>query len=84
VIHDDRREPLAAILVSGEAGFVPDDRLFILGKLVQEVAAELTVTVDSRRSTQNPSEKKSEIAVCSRCASHVVHARSTIQIRNHL
>ena len=46
VIHDDCREPLAAILVSGEAGFVPHDRLSILGKPVQEVAAELTVTVD--------------------------------------
>jgi hypothetical protein len=48
VIHDDCREPLPAILVSGEAGFVPDDRLSILGKPVQEVAAELIATVESK------------------------------------
>lgn len=35
-------EPLAAISVSGKASRVPNDRLPVLGKLVREVAAELT------------------------------------------
>lgn len=42
VVYDDRAEPLAAISVSGKASRVPDDRLPVLGKFVQEVAAELT------------------------------------------
>jgi IclR family transcriptional regulator, acetate operon repressor len=42
VVYDDRSEPLAAISVSGKASRVPNDRLPALGKLVQEVAAELT------------------------------------------
>jgi IclR family acetate operon transcriptional repressor len=42
VVYDDRSEPLAAISVSGKASRVPNDRLPILGKLVQEVAAEVT------------------------------------------
>ena len=42
VVYDDRSEPLAAISVSGKASRVPHDRLPVLGKLVQEVAAELT------------------------------------------
>jgi IclR family acetate operon transcriptional repressor len=42
VVYDDCSEPLAAISVSGKASRVPNDRLPILGKLVQEVAAELT------------------------------------------
>jgi hypothetical protein len=46
VIYGDYREPLAAILVSDEACLVSDDRLSIPGKLVQEAAAELAVTVD--------------------------------------
>jgi IclR family acetate operon transcriptional repressor len=42
VVYDSCSEPLAAISVSGKASRVPNDRLPILGKLVQEVAAELT------------------------------------------
>jgi IclR family acetate operon transcriptional repressor len=42
VVYDGCSEPLAAISVSGKASRVPNDRLPILGKLVQEVAAELT------------------------------------------
>ena len=42
VVYDVRSEPLAAISVSGKASRVPNDRLPVLGKLVQEVAAELT------------------------------------------
>src|ERR1700726_700368 len=42
VVYDDCSEPLAAISVSGKASRVSNDRLPILGKLVQEVAAELT------------------------------------------
>jgi IclR family acetate operon transcriptional repressor len=42
VVYDDRGEPLAAISVSGKASRVPDDRLPILGKFVQEVAVEMT------------------------------------------
>jgi IclR family acetate operon transcriptional repressor len=42
VVYDDCSEPLAAISVSGKASRVPNDRLPILGKFVQEVAAELT------------------------------------------
>jgi IclR family transcriptional regulator, acetate operon repressor len=45
VIYDDCSEPLAAISVSGKASRVPNDRLPILGKLVQEVAAELTAAL---------------------------------------
>jgi IclR family acetate operon transcriptional repressor len=45
VIYDDCSEPLAAISVSGKASRVPNDRLPILGKLVQEVAAELTTAL---------------------------------------
>src|ERR1700682_972129 len=42
VVYEDCSEPLAAISVSGKASRVPNDRLPILGKQVQEVAAELT------------------------------------------
>ncbi|SHL68192.1 transcriptional regulator, IclR family [Bradyrhizobium lablabi] len=42
VVYDDCSEPLAAISVSGKASRVPNDRLPVLGKLVREVAAELT------------------------------------------
>jgi IclR family transcriptional regulator, acetate operon repressor len=45
VVYDDRSEPLAAISVSGKASRVPTDRLPILGKLVQEVAAEMTAVL---------------------------------------
>src|SRR5882762_6312334 len=42
VVYDDCSEPLAAISVSGKASRVPNDRLPVLGRLVREVAAELT------------------------------------------
>jgi IclR family transcriptional regulator, acetate operon repressor len=45
VVYDDRSEPLAAISVSGKSSRVPTDRLPILGKLVQEVAAEMTAVL---------------------------------------
>jgi IclR family transcriptional regulator, acetate operon repressor len=45
VVYDDCSEPLAAISVSGKASRVPNDRLPILGKLVQEVAAEMTMAL---------------------------------------
>jgi IclR family transcriptional regulator, acetate operon repressor len=45
VVYDDCSEPLAAISVSGKASRVPNDRLPVLGKLVQEVAAELTMAL---------------------------------------
>jgi IclR family transcriptional regulator, acetate operon repressor len=45
VVYDDCSEPLAAISVSGKASRVPNDRLPILGKLVQDVAAELTTAL---------------------------------------
>ncbi len=45
VVYDDRSEPLAAISVSGKATRVPDDRLPVLGKFVQQVAGELTTAL---------------------------------------
>lgn len=45
VVYDDRSEPLAAISVSGKASRVPDDRLPVLGKFVQQVATELTTAL---------------------------------------
>jgi IclR family transcriptional regulator, acetate operon repressor len=45
VVYDDRSEPLAAISVSGKTSRVPNDRLPILGKLVQAVAAEMTTAL---------------------------------------
>ena len=45
VVYDDRSEPLAAISVSGKTSRVPNDRLPILGKLVQAVAAEMTMAL---------------------------------------
>ena len=42
VVYDARREPIAAISVSGKTSRVPDERLPVLGELVQGVAAELT------------------------------------------
>src|ERR1700704_2627090 len=49
VVYDDCSEPLAAISVSGKASRVPNDRLPVLGKLVQEVAAELTTALGGTR-----------------------------------
>jgi IclR family acetate operon transcriptional repressor len=45
VVYDDCSEPLAAISVSGKTSRVPNDRLPVLGKLVREVAAELTMSL---------------------------------------
>jgi IclR family acetate operon transcriptional repressor len=45
LVYDDRSEPLAAISVSGKASRVPRDRFPVLGKLVREVAAELTMAL---------------------------------------
>jgi IclR family acetate operon transcriptional repressor len=49
VVYDDCSEPLAAISVSGKASRVSNDRLPVLGKLVQEVAAELTRALSGAR-----------------------------------
>src|ERR1700744_4878197 len=45
VVYDDCSEPLVAISVSAKASRVPKDRGPILSKLVQEVAAEMTVAL---------------------------------------
>src|ERR1700738_1908048 len=45
VVYNDCGEPLAAISVSGMTSRVTDDRLPVLGRIVHEVAAELTVAL---------------------------------------
>jgi IclR family transcriptional regulator, acetate operon repressor len=45
VVYSDCSEPLAAISVSGMTSRVTDDRLPALGRMVREVAAELTVAL---------------------------------------
>jgi IclR family transcriptional regulator, acetate operon repressor len=45
VVYNDCGEPLAAISVSGLTSRLTDDRLPALGRIVHEVAAELTVVL---------------------------------------
>jgi len=45
VVYSDCSEPLAAISVSGMTNRLTDDRLPALGRIVHEVAAELTVVL---------------------------------------
>src|SRR6202048_2382519 len=45
VVYNDCSEPLAAISVSGMTSRLTDDRLPVLGRIVHEVAAELTVAL---------------------------------------
>ena len=45
VVYNDCSEPLAAISVSGMTSRVSDDRLSDLGRMVREVAAELTAAL---------------------------------------
>src|SRR5438552_2204247 len=45
VVYSDCSEPLAAISVSGMASRVTDDRLPLIGNIVREVAAELTLAL---------------------------------------
>lgn len=45
VVYDDRSEPLAAISVSGTTARVPIERVPVLGKIVREVAQELTAAL---------------------------------------
>jgi IclR family acetate operon transcriptional repressor len=45
VVYSDCSEPLAAISVSGMTSRLTDDRLPALGRIVHEVAAELTVVL---------------------------------------
>jgi IclR family transcriptional regulator, acetate operon repressor len=45
VVYDSIGEPHAAISVSGKTSRVPDDRLAVLGKAVQEAALELTSVI---------------------------------------
>jgi IclR family transcriptional regulator, acetate operon repressor len=75
VVYDDCSEPQAAISVSGKAFRVPNDRLLILGKLVQEVTTELTTalggpTPDARRKILLSKNSRSR---CSRHARRMPH-----------
>ena len=45
VVYNDCSEPLAAISVSGMTSRLTDDRLPVLGRIVHEVAAKLTVAL---------------------------------------
>ena len=45
VVYNDCGEPLAAISVSGMTSRLTDDRLPVLGTIVQEVATELTAAL---------------------------------------
>jgi IclR family transcriptional regulator, acetate operon repressor len=45
VVYNNLGEPLAAISVSGKTSRVPDDRLPILGRVVQQTAQELTSAI---------------------------------------
>jgi IclR family transcriptional regulator, acetate operon repressor len=45
VVYNDCSEPLAAISVSGMTSRVTEDRLPQLGRLVRDVAAELTLAL---------------------------------------
>ncbi len=45
VVFDDRSEPLAAISVSGTTARITIDRLPVLGKIVRDVAQELTTAL---------------------------------------
>jgi IclR family transcriptional regulator, acetate operon repressor len=48
VVYNDQAEALAAISVSGLASRVPSDRLPQLGRLVNEIARELTIALGGR------------------------------------
>ena len=48
VVYNDQGEALAAISVSGLASRVPDERVPELGRLVREVARELTLALGGR------------------------------------
>ena len=48
VVYNDQAEALAAISVSGLAARVPDERVPELGKLVRDVARELTLALGGR------------------------------------
>jgi IclR family acetate operon transcriptional repressor len=45
VVYSDCSEPLAAISVSGMTSRVTDDRLPAIGRIVREVAADLTLAL---------------------------------------
>jgi IclR family transcriptional regulator, acetate operon repressor len=51
VVYNDQAEALAAISVSGLASRVPSERLPQLGRLVNEVAGELTMALGGRLPT---------------------------------
>ena len=44
-VYNDCSEPLAAISVSGMTSRITDDRLPVLGCIVREIAAELTLVL---------------------------------------
>jgi len=46
VVYNDCSEPFAAISISGMTSRLTDDRLLTLGRIVREVAAELTAALD--------------------------------------
>ncbi len=48
VVYNDQGEALAAISVSGLASRVPDERVLELGRLVRDVARELTLALGGR------------------------------------
>ena len=75
VVYDDCSEPLAAISVSGKASRVPNDRLPILGKLVQEVAAEMTMALGGTTPEAKSSEEKFQDRRCSRHARRMSRTR---------
>jgi IclR family acetate operon transcriptional repressor len=45
VVYSDCSEPLAAISISGMTSRVTDERLPMLGRLVRDVATELTLAL---------------------------------------
>jgi IclR family acetate operon transcriptional repressor len=58
VVYDDCSEPLAAISVSGKASRVLHERLPVLGQLVRQVAAELTMVIGGQLQVQGRAEQK--------------------------
>src|SRR6202140_2691683 len=58
VVYDDCSEPLAAISVSGKASRVSHERLPVLGQLVRQVAAELTMAIGGQLQVQDRVEQK--------------------------
>lgn len=58
VVYNDCSEPLAAISVSGKASRVSHERAPVLGQLVRQVAAELTMAIGGQLEVQDRAEQK--------------------------